>query len=240
MIDAQKGRLIITGVPTYFATTTLRRQTQQTSSVTHPDNIRRRESVTTSQPASTMAPTPPTATLPLAALPHAVLPRQDAAPPTATVTVVPSGNTNTNNDNGSSSSNNSLDTGAIVGIVIGVIVAILLIVWAIKSLSGKPAPDSDRQGWYDDDNEPPRSRRHHHHHNHGGHGGHGGHRSRSRSHHSHHHRHRSRTPRPVVVEKDNYVPVQPPAAYVYPPDGGRRSRSQRRSRSRSGGYYASY
>jgi len=192
----------------------------------HSDCIRRQSVIS----APTMAPTP-TATLPLAALLHAVLPRQDAAPPTATVTVVPGGNTN-NNDNGSSSSN-SLDTGAIVGIVIGVIVAILLIVWAIKSLSGKPAPDSDRQGWYDDE---PRSRKHHHHH-----GGHGGHQSRSRSHHSHHHRHRSRTPRPVVVEKDNYVPVQSPAtAYVYPPDGGRRSRSQRRSRSRSGGYYASY
>ena len=170
----------------------------------------------------TMAPTK-TLPLPLAAL----LPRQNS-PPTVTVTVTPSPTTTVisgiNTDNGGGNKNSNLDTGAIVGIVIGVVVAIILIIWAIRSLSGntkkQAPPHSDRQGWYDDTHAPRQ------------------HRHRSRSHHSHHHHSRSRTPRPVVIEKDHYIPAQPPAAYVYP-ENARRSRSQRR-RSRSQSHYDTY
>ena len=171
-------------------------------------------------PGPIMAPTP-TKTLPLRL--SGIFARQTTTTsPTSTVTVAPPANNN-------NSSGSSLDTGAIVGIVIGVVVAILLIIWVVRSLSAPTkAPDTDRQGWYDDDQ--PRRHHHHHHHNRG-------HRSRSRSHHSHR-RHRSSTPRPVVLEeKDAYV-RRPSATYVINDAG--RSRSQGRSRSRSRGYYASY
>ena len=186
-----------------------------------------------------MAPTP---TLPLLA---DLLPRQDVfvPPPTATITVVPEA-PNNNNDSGGGG---GPDTGAIVGIVIGVVVAIILIWWIVRSLStgrtAAPAPDSDRQGWYDDrpgamhGRASSRGRHHHHHRSRSGHRHHHGHR------HSHS-RHRSSTPRPVVVvdDKDLYsggAPRRPSSAYVVPTGEVRRSRSHGR-RSRSPGYYASY
>lgn len=167
-------------------------------------------------PDATVTVVPPTTTI--------VAPTTTIVAPTTTTTVIPTSAVVANNrDNG-------LGTGEIVGIVIGVIVAILLIIWAIRALSAKPtrAPDTDRQGWYDD--REPSSGGHRHQS-----------RSRSRSHHGHHHhhhhRHRSSTPRPVVLEEKNvYAPRRPSATYAYP-DTARRSRSQGRSRSRSGTRY---
>ncbi|KAK1831008.1 hypothetical protein QBC39DRAFT_372317 [Podospora conica] len=201
-----------------------------------------------------MAPTP---TLPL--LSH-LLPRQQTGP-VATVTVVADAPATTiiATDSDSSDSGGGggggPDTGAIVGIVIGTIVGILLIVWIVRSLAGKnkadgaggsgPAPDTDRQGWYDDRAGGVHGRTSHHRHHHSS-------RSRSRDHHRahrHHSRHRSSTPRPVVVVDDKQLygePRRPSSAYVVPMGEVRRSRSSqgRRSRShgrsRSPGYYERY
>ncbi|KAK3349023.1 hypothetical protein B0T25DRAFT_582050 [Lasiosphaeria hispida] len=169
-----------------------------------------------------MAPTP-TITIPVL---RGLVARQDVtvtvAPtvPTTTVTVVPD-STNTYN------TTTSLGPGAIAGIVIGVVVGLLLLYWLFRSCN-KPAraPDSNRQGWYDDGRGDAHAHAHGHRHHHNHHGS----RSRSRS---HHHRHRSVTP--VVLEEK---PRRPSATYVV---DGRRSRSQRRSRSRSAsrGYYVS-
>ncbi|KAK0729641.1 hypothetical protein B0H67DRAFT_3678 [Lasiosphaeris hirsuta] len=162
-----------------------------------------------------MAPTP---TIPLLG---AIVGRQGVtvtvAPsvPTTTVTVVPD-NTNTY----TTTSGSSLGPGAIAGIVIGVIVGLLLLWWLFR-MCNKPAraPDSDRQGWYDDGRGGAHAHGHHHHSHSRGHRG-----SRSRSR-SHHHHRRSITP--VVLEEK---PRRPSATYVV--DG-------RRSRSASRGYYVS-
>lgn len=187
-------------------------------------------------PTPNMAPTP---TLPL--LSH-LLPRQNAPAATVTVYADPPATTIVTTDSGSDSDSGGggLDTGAIVGIVIGTIVGLLLIWWIVRSLSGNnktaaPAPDTDRQGWYDDRAGAVHGRtssRHSHR------------RSRSGDHHRshrHHSRHRSSTPRPVVVVDDKQLygePRRPSGAYVVPMGEVRRSRSQRRSR--SPGYYARY
>jgi len=184
-----------------------------------------------------MAPTP---TLPLPeVLSHLLSPRQA----TATVTIIP---TTSNSDSSSSQSagGSSISGGGIAGIVIGTIVGLLLIAWIVRSLSGDnkknntaaPAPDNDRQGWYDDRAGAVHGRtssRHRHHSS----------RSRSRDHHRahRHHSRRSSTPRPVVVVDDKAVygePRRPSGAYVVPMGEVRRSRSQ--GRSRSPGYYARY
>lgn len=185
-----------------------------------------------------MAPTP---TLPLL---HDLLARQN--PPAATVTVFSdppnAGPTIVATDSTSSGRKSGPDTGAIVGIVIGTIVGILLIWWIVKSLAGNnktaaKAPDTDRQGWYDDRAGAVHGRtssRGHSHHR----------RSRSRDHHRahrHHNRHRSSTPRPVVVVDDKQLygePRRPSGAYVVPMREVRRSTSRGQARSRSPGYYA--
>lgn len=191
-----------------------------------------------------MAPTP-TLALPASLLSH-LLPRQNAPAATVTVYADPPAATVITTNSGSGSGSDSggggggLGTGAIVGIVIGTIVALLLIWWIVKSLSGDnktaaPAPDNDRQGWYDDRAGAVHGRtssRHSHR------------RSRSGDHHRshrHHSRHRSSTPRPVVVVDDKQLygePRRPSGAYVVPMGEVRRSRSQ--ARSRSPGYYARY
>ncbi|KAK4099101.1 hypothetical protein N658DRAFT_525731 [Parathielavia hyrcaniae] len=143
---------------------------------------------------NTMAPTP--------TLPQGVTRPMARQESTTTVVVA-------TDPNPGSTSNNSLDGGAIAGIVIGSIVGILLVWWIIKSCAGPRAPDTSRQGWYDDTvPPPPRSRsrsvphgRHHHHHHHP-------HRHSRRHSHS---RHRSSS-RPVVVEEKYATAPRRPSA----------------------------